>query len=272
MVMEVRSVTNGGSTGNVVLAAPTGHQANDIFLLLCESNVTEVVAAPTGYTAIPGSPWANGDTRLSVFWKRATSSSEGSTTVVDPGNHLACHLMAIKEAVTSGSPFESIVSDTSLSTPSVNVTCPAVTPAGEGRMVMHITGQGTDTSANQLASVTTPEFDTTVPISAAAYNTSLGGGGGIVRVAGIAAQGGVTVNSFITLATAARQINLSIVFIPDLSTYVSQVQVGRVNMGFPLLPDDFNRLSVNRINLGFVLKPGAAPVATRRRGFMHFVP
>jgi len=68
---------------------------------------------PSGWSEIRYSPLlttnsAGISTRLSVFWKRATSSSEGDAVIPNIGSHGNAVIMTYKNCVTTGEPFDLI--------------------------------------------------------------------------------------------------------------------------------------------------------------------
>ncbi|MGQ0510091.1 MAG: DUF6701 domain-containing protein [Betaproteobacteria bacterium] len=82
------------------------HVADDIGLLFVETD-DENVATPAGWTAVANSPQsAAGDTRLSVFWRRATAAGTANATFADPGNHFFAQILVYRGVITTGNPWD----------------------------------------------------------------------------------------------------------------------------------------------------------------------
>lgn len=121
MAVAVRSFTSTtyASRTNTTLTAPSGLADNDILLaavFVGVSGTAPSVAAPSGFTALPGSPTSVTDVygfngKLNVFWKRAASES-GSYTFSHSSASSQGLLLAISGAVTSGSPIDASSNNT----------------------------------------------------------------------------------------------------------------------------------------------------------------
>lgn len=121
MAVAVRSFTSTtyASRTNTTLTAPSGLADNDILLaavFVGVSGTAPSVAAPSGFTALPGSPTSVTDAygfngKLNVFWKRAASES-GSYTFSHSSASSQGLLLAISGAVTSGSPIDASSNNT----------------------------------------------------------------------------------------------------------------------------------------------------------------
>lgn len=101
-------VTGGTSAGGIGDIVPTvaSEQADDMLLLVCETGA-EAVSAPAGWTAVPGGIAIASATRLTAFWKLATSGAETDPTVTDPGDHCYGRIFTIRGADTTD-PFEAV--------------------------------------------------------------------------------------------------------------------------------------------------------------------
>lgn len=197
-----------GGTGNVTFTLPTGWAVNDILLLACESNSGEAVATPTGYTALPGSPQepAGGDTRLTVCWKRAVSG-ETAPVITDAGDHIAAHMFAIRDAVTTGDPFIASASGTD-TVGSTDIFFADITAAAGGDLAIMLACITRDADTNPTInsfSMTNVEFGYT---EAAAMSSTQGGGGGVCAVWGLVAAAG-TVTGDMNVDTAYKTGSLS---------------------------------------------------------------
>lgn len=284
MAVELRSRTIANGTGGITLTLPAGWQANDIFLIICETNTGEAVTTPSGFTELTSSPQIASTTRLTVFWKRATAS-ESNVTITDPGDHIMATLVAFSGAITTGLPFDVIAGDNTGATTSTAVAFPTVTPTIKDTTCVHISATGVDTTAAQLSSFSAPELS--FPIGNA-NNTSSGGGGGFVIVHGYATAG-VPINTTAILATTSQQARISLTIIPEaaadgdmqvprsnlgtvaLTLEQNAMSVARANLGAVALTLGQDNMSVARANIGFVVDI-APPTGVRRRGFFTFDP
>lgn len=121
MAVAVRSKTSTtyASRTNTTLAAPSGLADNDILLagiFVGASGTAPSVAAPSGFTALSGSPTSVTDVygfqgKFNLFWKRAASES-GSYTFSHSSASSQGLLLAISGAVTSGSPIDASSNNT----------------------------------------------------------------------------------------------------------------------------------------------------------------
>lgn len=89
------------NTGSFTPGIPSGHQADDILILQVYRTVAP--STPTGYTLLEG---LFGE--MTVYWKRATSSSETAPTldVQVGGNEAGAIMYCFRGCVTTGDPWE----------------------------------------------------------------------------------------------------------------------------------------------------------------------
>lgn len=284
MSVDLRSRTIASGTGAITLVLPSGWQANDIFLIICETNGGEAVTTPSGYTELATSPQNTAQTRLTVFWKRATVS-EANVSIADPGDHITATLIAFSGAITTGSPFDVIAADNTGTTSSTAVSFPVVTPTIKDVSCIHIASTGADTATDQLSSFSAPQLLNAVGNST---SSAAGGGGGFVFINGYAAAVGVPINTTAVLANTSQQSRITLTVIPDaaadgdmqvarsnigvvaLTVDQNAMSVSRANLGVVALTVEQNAMSVSRANIGFVVD--ISPPANRRRGFFTFNP
>ena len=138
---SVGTIDGRNSLGSVcVPGLPAGTAANDILLLVCETDAGDVVPAPAGYAAVTGSPQNGADTALHVFWKRA-GASEAAPTPTRVGDHTVARVAAFSGCVTAGNPinaqaFSNNAAGTSHTIPGLTTTinnCLVVDVASVGR-------------------------------------------------------------------------------------------------------------------------------------------
>jgi hypothetical protein len=83
------------------------HEENDIGLLFVETSGGQAITAPSGWTPVTNSPQEDPEaaTRLSVFWRRATSSSEPDPTVTNPADHIHAVIGVWRYCRNTGNPW-----------------------------------------------------------------------------------------------------------------------------------------------------------------------
>lgn len=283
MPVGMRQPTSGASTGNVVLAPPPGTSDGDFLILAVESNGGQPVAAPAGWTELGSSPQDTGagQTRLSVF-RKVAGAAEGSTTIIDPGDHLAAVMFAFFGVDISGT-VGWTQGDTGGS--STAVTFPKISAGNmdAGDFCLHLCAFQTDTTSNQLASFTSAELELLGnPYDTGSYATNQGNGGGIIWGAGFSIAGNET-DATAVLVSASPQARLTVTMKPDatasaqtlasrltLATIpgVDEAQVARVAIGTAARPLSADEVQVPRLTLGFVVEIASG----RRRNYSQFVP
>lgn len=201
------------SAATITAAWPLGHEVDDIALLICESNTAESVtlSTPAGFTEVTNSPQNATDTRLTVFWCRATSAAMAAPVTNDPGDHVDTHMYLIRGCHNSGNPWDVTAGDTGAS--STAVTVPQVTTTVARCLILWISTTGTDASTSEFSgwgnsgSTRFEELDE--------INTTAGLGGGHGIAYGYKATAGATGTATATLATASGQGRLAIALKPQ---------------------------------------------------------
>jgi len=221
-------------TGAVTPALPTGWQANDIFLLFCET-ANQAVTAPTGWTEVASSPQGTGtaggtsSTRLTVFWRRATSS-ETAPTIADPGDHICAGILAFRNVVETGNPWDVTAGDV-LTTASTSVTIPGATTTVPGCMVVVAVATGPDTTTAQCSGWTNPNLQNLQEL--VDYYTNSGNGGGFGVAAGTMTNAGNYGSTTATVATSFVQGRISIALKPKwIPNYQLDLEVQWVNANY----------------------------------------
>ena len=221
-------------TGSVNPALPTGWQPGDIFLLFCET-ANEPVTAPAGWTQIPSSPQGTGTaggtsaTRLTVFWRRATSS-ETAPTIADPGDHICAAILAFRNVVETSDPWDVTVGDV-LTTSSTSVTIPGATTTVPGCMVVVAVATGPDTNTAQCSGWTNPNLSSLAEL--VDYYTNAGNGGGFAVAAGIMTNAGNYGPTTATVTTSFVQGRISIALKPKrIPNYQLDLEVQWTNANY----------------------------------------
>jgi hypothetical protein len=213
------TITSG--TGTITPALPSGIATNDILLLFIEtSNQAVSISNSNGgtWTQVTNSPQycgtAAGTTgaRLTVFWSRY-NGSQGAPTVSDSGDHQQARMIAIRNAVSSGNPWDvtaggtEATSDTSGSIPG------ATTTVANTLVVTAIaTSLPDSTSTTRFSSWTNANL--TSLTERTDNSVTAGNGGGLGVATGFKAVAGAYGNTAVTLATSAYKGMMSIAIKP----------------------------------------------------------
>lgn len=204
-----------GTSGNaaalggflITLQWPVNHQANDVALAVIQtSGADSTLSPPTGWASVTGSPITDvastSGSRLYLWWKRATGSSESNLSVssISGDNHHFGSLAVFRGCVTTGNPWDVVATDTK-TTASTTATLPAVTTTKFNTRLVMFVGRPDD-AAN------TSHFG--VPVNANLTGltehyeggTVTGNGGGFVVASGVMATKGDTGTSTMTKAVS----------------------------------------------------------------------
>lgn len=214
------SVRAGGTAvsgaADIVPTLPDGVQQNDILLLVVET-ANQPVAIPSGWTQVPNSPQGIGTagvgsaTAIQAFWRRATNS-ETAPTVSGTTDHKSARIYAIRNAATTGTPFEATAGNT-LGSASTAVTIPSVTTLGDNRLILMFASREDDhASTVGITGWTNANLADIVMLGGA--GTTIGNGGGFTGAAGVKATAGATGTTTATAQTATNQARLIIAFRP----------------------------------------------------------
>ena len=209
--------TVASGTGAITPTWPT-HQAGDVALLVIESaNQAISLSTPAGFVEVTGSPQGTGTaggtaaTRLAVYWKRATTSSESSPTVADSGDHQIARIITFRGVIGSGNPWDVTAGGVAASA-STAVSIPGATTTVANTLVVTIVANGTDTTSAQTSGWTNANL--TSLTERMDNNTSSGNGGGFGVATGVKATAGAYGATTATLATSSVQGKLSIALKP----------------------------------------------------------
>jgi len=208
-------------TGTITPALPSGIATNDILLLFLEtSNQAISITNQNGgtWTEVTNSPQycgtANGTTgaRLTAFWSRY-NGTQGAPTASDSGNHQLGRIIAIRNAVSSGNPWDvtvggvEAVDDTSGSIPG------ATTTVANTLVVTAIATSLPDASSTAKFSGWT-NANLTSLTERTDNSVNAGNGGGLGIATGFKATAGAYGNTAVTLANAAYKGMMSIAIKP----------------------------------------------------------
>jgi hypothetical protein len=201
------------STGAVSPAWPA-HQANDIALLVVETAGGEPasLSAPQGFTGVTGSPQGDnvdiGGTVLTVWWKRAASSSEAAPTVADSGDHTLAQIVTFRGAVTTGNPWDVTAGSATSGTGSTAFSIPGGTTTVANTLVVALIASSTSTAASGWTNAALTGLAERTDVS-----SSQGNGGGLATATGVKLLPGPYATTG-TLGASVRQARMSIALKP----------------------------------------------------------
>jgi hypothetical protein len=197
------------------------HQANDVALLFVETaNQAPTLSTPAGFVQITqqgtGTAGTSGATMLTVFWCRATSSSQASPVVADSGDHQVAGIITFRGCITTGNPWDVFAGGVQAAA-TTNFSIPTVTTTvAEALVVLGISNNG-DAATNQIGPAPTNANLTNileladsqpVPTSEAASMLRYGPYGGMNDLVGYG-PGSDTGNPWFSMAGFVPHANLA---------------------------------------------------------------
>jgi hypothetical protein len=190
------------------------HQADDILLLWIQTAAqTPGNNPPAGWAEVPGSPisvgpaGAAGSNRLSVFWKRAASSSETVPDIGDSGDHQIARAACIRGCRTTSDPFDtsSAASDGAGGTA---VSVPGSTTITDDCLVIVIVTHAVDTATSQFSG--SANADLFALTNQGNNSSAVGVGGGFIILSGGKAAKGAYGATTTTIATSSTWCGLTL--------------------------------------------------------------
>ena len=105
-LVSVSSALAFGGTSQTVFW-PAGHAADDVAILQIIQDDNDTTLTPSGWTHVNGSPTTiSGKCKLSLLWKRATSSAESAVGTGDGGAQQEAAMAVFRGCVTTGNPAD----------------------------------------------------------------------------------------------------------------------------------------------------------------------
>jgi hypothetical protein len=202
-------------TGAVSPTWPVGvHQADDIGLLYIEQSNqagTTTLSTAAGFVEVSDSSQgaglgagAGGETRLSVFWSRATGATMGTPVVADLGNHQIATICVFRGCITTGNPWDITAGDTDAVGGSSAVTWPGDTTTVADCLIVHGLASGTDANGARVSGYANPDLANITERFDDGSQTP-GHGGAIAVVTGEKAAAGTFSSTTATMTTASMQ-------------------------------------------------------------------
>lgn len=211
----------GPITGSVTVASiewPGLHVANDIGILSVET-ANQAIATPSGWSAVAnasqgvGTPGSATATRLQVFWRRATSSSEPSASLTSTGDHVIGIILTVRGCISIGDPVNASAGDDGGDVDSTAVVIPGATTTVANCLIVAIASRQTDSTAAQQSGQVNASLTGLTERSDIGNLT--GNGGAFAIVTGTQSAAGVYGATTATLATASRQGRVSLALRPN---------------------------------------------------------
>jgi len=191
------------------------HVANDVALLIVETagGQPATLSNAQGFTSLTGSPQGDNvnisGTVLTVWWKRATGSTELAPTVADSGDHQIAQILTFRNVATTGNPWDITAGGATSGTGSTAVTIPGATTTGPNELIVAIVATSDDTTAASWANT-----DLTSVTERSDVNTTAGNDGGFAVATDVKLTAGPYGATTATTATSVRQARMSIALRP----------------------------------------------------------
>ena len=179
--------TKAEGTGALTVVWPT-HIANDVGLLFIETANEVVTPTTSGWAEVLNSPQGTGTagaaaaTRLTVYWKRATTTTESNVAIPTSGNHQVAAIAIFRNCQVTGNPWDVTAGSTAAS--SGTIAFPTITPTINNTYVVCAyawdtasADPGVNTSAGSLTGLTSP-------VRLGVIGTTSGNGGGFLVAGG----------------------------------------------------------------------------------------
>lgn len=217
-------------TGAISAPLPLGLVKDDIMLLFVET-ANEAVSTPSGWAIVTDSPQGTGtaagatSTRLSVFWKRVgdVPANEVAAAIADPGDHAVAQILAFRNCIATGNPWDVTSGDTGASSTSVSI--PGDTTTVVNCLVVLAVANQTDSATPQTSGYTNADLANLTERTD--VNSTQGNGGGFAVITGEKAAAGAYGATAATLANASVQGRMSIALKPAVTVW--SASIGSIN-------------------------------------------
>lgn len=212
-------------TTAITVPWPVGvYQPYDVGVLLVETS-DDTVTAPSGWSEIVNSPQGFGlfgvdatATRITGYWKYATSTTEADVVVADTGDHQMGNMLVFRGCDPTY-PFDTTGGDFTLVT-STAVNVPAVSTTTDNCLVVFAATEGVDNSVTRFnpwsPNAVMSNFTGLINVA-----TAVGAGGGMSVAAGGLASAGTSSAATTTLITTSLQGRLTFAFRPGVAPTAS---------------------------------------------------
>ena len=200
------------NTGSVNVSWPV-HAVGDVALLFAESRGNLAVSTPAGFALVPNSPQTTGDsnqTRITVFWARATSPGMPAATVTPEGDRIYAQIITYRGVISSGNPWD--VTGGGIKTSGTNsVTLDIVTTTVPDTLIVQVVSHNIQSTAAAFSAQTNANLTGIAERSDG--GTDQGQGGGFAVWDGVKATPGATGNTTATV-TSSNNAFVTIALMP----------------------------------------------------------
>jgi hypothetical protein len=186
---------------------PAGHAIGDVALIVAESADTSSPATPTlstaaGFTLLTDVIDASGLTRLTVWWNRATSTTQATPTIAAKAtrDHITARILTFSGCLDTGDPTGALATDSD-STAGTTRTAPSITTTQDESLVVVLVSRDNDSSSSTAFSGWT-NANLTGFAEITDFGSAGGNGGGIGAAAGSKDTAGAVGTSTVTTAAA----------------------------------------------------------------------
>jgi hypothetical protein len=209
----VAAGTVASGTGAVTPGLPAGVVKDDVLWLACESEAVDPApAAPDGYTPA-GPSIVGGNTRLTVFYRRATNV-EVAPTVADVGDHLLARMVATRGNALTGNPWELFVSSIE-GTSDTSGSATGLTTTAANALVLVFATSDFDAGADDTAGYSAWTNASLANLTERTDNRAAAGSGGTLAITtGDKATAGAVSATTYTLANAGTKSHLVLALQP----------------------------------------------------------
>jgi len=222
--MAITYVGSGTFTAGTVAITPpfpAGTQADDIALLVCESeNQAISLSAANGFVELgnqankaAGTAATNPASRMAVYWKRLTGS-DTAPTVADSGDHTTGQIHVFRGVRTTGNPWDVFAEGNDGGANSTSASIPGATTTVDGCLVVLLCSTSFNgTSTAQFSGWTNASLTNLLERTDNSNTAGLGGGHGMAT--GEKTVAGTYGATTVTLANTSFKGTMSIALAPQ---------------------------------------------------------
>jgi hypothetical protein len=211
-------------TGAITPPFPSGTQANDVCLLVAESeNQAISLSSAQGFAELPSSPQYAGTAatspanRIAVFWKRLVGG-DTAPTVADSGDHTSGQIHCFRGVTGVGNPWDVTVGGNDGGANDTSGVIPGSTTTVANTLVVLIQGTSYDgNSTAQCSGWTNASLANLTERTDNTKNTGLGGGH--CMATGEKATAGAYSDTTVTLANTTYKGAISVALKPPAPTF-----------------------------------------------------
>lgn len=209
------------SSGVPSVPWPNGaYNTGDLGVMLVET-ANEVMTLPSGWSEFVNSPQGGGTsgvdataTRLTMYWKRATSNAEANVALADAGDHGIGQILVFTGVHSLDTVLvNATAGDNTGTTTSTSVTCPAVSTTTDNCFILATCAEGVDAGTARFnawaATGTLSGFTVLVNTADATAN-----GGGFSAAGGLLAAAGNSDTVVMGLLTTSIQARITVALTP----------------------------------------------------------